>query len=117
MNGRSAPGRSTPTWRPPDPLRFPRRLLLALLLIPVAAVYVVEAFAAESPLLRIVLRTLPVLPVAAWTLWLDPSRPFARQSPAIRHGARITLLLLVMAFALAVLGIGLNWLYDPDRVF
>lgn len=116
MNGRSAPGNSTPTWRPPDALKAPRRVLLALLLIPLAALYVLEAFVAESPVLRIVLRTLPVLPVAFWTLWLDASRPFVRRPPAIRHGARITLLLLIMAFAVAVLGIGLNWLYDPDRV-
>jgi hypothetical protein len=116
MNGKSAPGRSTPTWKRPDALFVPRRVLLALLLIPIAATYVVEAFVAESPLLRIVLRTLPVLPVAAWTLWVDPSRPFAHRPALIRQGARIALLLLVMAFAVAVLGLGLNWLYDPDRV-
>jgi hypothetical protein len=116
MKSKSAPGSSTPTWKPPDALRGPRRVVLALLLVPLAAVYVVEAFVAPDPLLRIVLRTLPVLPFAGWTLWLDPSRPFGRQRPAIRHGARITLLLLVMAVAVAILGIGLNWVYDPDRM-
>jgi hypothetical protein len=83
--------------------------------IPLAAVYVIEAFTASSPMLRIVLRCLPVLPVAVWTLWFDRSRPFQRRAPAVRSGGRVLLLLLVMAFAIAVLGIGLNWLYDPGQ--
>jgi hypothetical protein len=37
------------------------------------------------------------------------------QRPVIRAGGRIVLLVLVMAFAVAILGIGLNWLYDPSR--
>jgi hypothetical protein len=78
--------------------------------------YVIEAFIAPSPLVRIVLRSLPVLPVAIWTLWYEKSRPFERQRPLIRVAGRILLLALVMAFAVAVLGIGLNWLYDPTRV-
>jgi hypothetical protein len=67
-------------------------------------------------LLRIALRSLPVLPVAIWTLWFDRSRPFKRRSPAIRLSGRVALFVLVMAFAVAILGIGLNWLYDPRRV-
>jgi hypothetical protein len=82
----------------------------------VAGFYVIEAFIAPSPLVRIVLRSLPVLPVAIWTLWYEKSRPFERQRPLIRVAGRILLLALVMAFAVAVLGIGLNWLYDPTRV-
>jgi hypothetical protein len=82
----------------------------------VAGFYVIEAFIAPSPLVRIVLRSLPVLPVAIWTLWYEKSRPFERQRPLIRVAGRILLLVLVMAFAVAVLGIGLNWLYDPTRV-
>jgi hypothetical protein len=82
----------------------------------VAGFYVIEAFIAPSPLFRIVLRSLPVLPVAIWTLWYEKSRPFERQRPLIRVAGRILLLVLVMAFAVAVLGIGLNWLYDPTRV-
>jgi hypothetical protein len=82
----------------------------------VAGFYVIEAFIAPSPLVRIVLRSLPVLPVAIWTLWYEKSRPFVRQRPLIRVAGRILLLVLVMAFAVAVLGIGLNWLYDPNRV-
>ncbi|TMF28216.1 MAG: hypothetical protein E6I25_08680 [Chloroflexi bacterium] len=59
--------------------------------------------------------SLPALPVAIWTLWYDKSRPFERAQPAIRVVGRILLLVLVMVFAVAVLGIGLNWLYDPNR--
>jgi hypothetical protein len=34
----------------------------------------------------------------------------------IRSAGRALLLILVMAFVIAVLGLGLNWLYDPNRV-
>jgi hypothetical protein len=88
---------------------------LAISTITLAAVYVIAAFIAPNPLLRIVLRSVPVLPVAIWTLWFDRSRPFERQAPAIRRVGRVGLLLVVMAFAVALLGIGLNWLYDPHR--
>jgi hypothetical protein len=63
-----------------------------------------------------VLRSLPVLPIAIWTLWFDSSRPLQRQPPAVRCSARLALLLAVMALAVALLGLGLNWLYDPSRV-
>jgi uncharacterized iron-regulated membrane protein len=66
-------------------------------------------------MVRIVLRSLPVLPLAIWTLWFDRSRPFERWAPAIRRAGRVALLLVVMAFAVALLGLGLNWLYDPGR--
>ncbi|MDQ6712801.1 MAG: hypothetical protein M3Z28_06375, partial [Candidatus Dormibacteraeota bacterium] len=68
------------------------------------------------PLVRLVLRSLPVLPVAIWTLWYEKSRPFEEQQPMIRFAGRMLLLVLVMVFAVAILGIGLNWLYDPTRV-
>jgi hypothetical protein len=116
MRSRSAAGSSTPTSKRTERLRDPRFLLLIAILIPVAAVYVIEAFSAPSPILRIVLRSAPVLPVAIWTLWFDRSRPFEGRPPAIRLSRRLALLLLVMAFAVALLGIGLNWLYDPSRV-
>ena len=74
------------------------------------------AFVAPNPLVRIALRTIPVVPVAVWTIWLDPLRPFERRTPAIRIGARVAMLVLVTAVAIALLGIGLNWLYDPERV-
>jgi len=119
MRSRSPAGNSTPTSKPTDQLRnprFTRLLVLAAILIPVAGVYVIEAFTASSPLLRIVLRSLPVLPVAIWTLWFDRSRPFRRRPPVVRLSARLALLVLVLAFAVMILGIGLNWLYDPSRV-
>jgi hypothetical protein len=116
MRSRSPAGSSTPTSKRTERLRDPRLFVLVAILIPVAGVYVIEAFTAPSPLLRIVLRSLPVLPVAIWTLWFDRSRPFEPRPPAIRLSARLALLVLVMAFAVALLGFGLNWLYDPSRV-
>jgi hypothetical protein len=89
---------------------------VAVVLIPLAGFYVIEAFIAPNPLVRIALRSLPVLPIAIWTLWFENSRPLKRQGPVIRVTGRILLLVLVMAFAVAVLGVGLNWLYDPTRV-
>jgi hypothetical protein len=89
---------------------------LALSAIALGTLYVIAAFTAPSPILRIVLRTSPVLPVAVWTLWFDRSRPFEGRPPAIRLGGRLGLLVLIMAFAAAILGLGLNWLYDPNRV-
>jgi drug/metabolite transporter (DMT)-like permease len=116
MRSRSPAGSSTPTSKRTEPLRDPRIVVVAALLIPVAGAYVIEAFTAPSPLLRIVLRSAPVLPVAVWTLWFDRSRPFERRPPAVRLSWRFALLVLVMAFAVALLGLGLNWLYDPNRV-
>jgi hypothetical protein len=116
MRSRSPAGSSTPTSKRTERLRDPRVLLLLAILIPVAGVYVIEAFTASSPLLRIALRSAPVLPVAIWTLWFDRSRPFKQRHPAIRLTGRLALLVLVLVFAVAVLGIALNWLYDPSRV-
>ena len=116
MRSRSPRGSSTLTSRLTSRLHGPLLLAVAVLLIPLAGFYVIEAFFAPSPLLRILLRSLPVLPVAIWTLWYEKSRPLERQRPMIRRAGRILLLFLVMAFAVAVLGLGLNWLYDPNRV-
>jgi hypothetical protein len=116
MRSRSAPGSSTPTSRRTSRIHGPLLLPVAVVLIALAGFYVIEAFVAPSPLVRIVLRSLPVLPVAIWTLWFDRSRPFERQIPAIRIVARVALLVLVMSFAVALLGLGLNWLDDPNRV-
>ena len=104
MRSRSRAGSSTPTSKPTETRRDPRFVFLVAILIPVAGVYVIEAFTAPSPLLRIVLRSLPVLPIAIWTLWFDRSRPFRRQPPAIRLSVRLVLLVLVLAFAVAILG-------------
>jgi hypothetical protein len=116
MRSRSPVGSSTPTSRRTERLRDPRLIVLLAILIPVAGFYVIEAFTAPSPLLRVVLRSAPVLPVAVWTLWFDAARPFRERPPAVRLSWRLALLVLVMAFAVALLGFGLNWLYDPSRV-
>jgi hypothetical protein len=116
MRSRSARGSSTRTSRLTDRLHGSLLVATAVILIPFSAFYVVEAFVAPSPLIRIVLRSLPVLPLAVWTLWYDKSRPFQRQQPVVRTAIRILLLLLVMAMAVTILGVGLNWLYDPNRV-
>jgi len=116
MRSRSPRGSSTPTSRLTNRFHGPLLIGIVVVLIALAGFYVIEAFIAPSPLVRIVLRSLPVLPVAIWTLWYEKSRPFERQPPMIRVASRILLLVLVMAFAVAVLGIGLNWLYDPTRV-
>ena len=115
MRSKSPAGSSTPTSKRTERLRDPRVLALVAILVPAAFVYVIEAFTAPNPIVRIVLRSLPVLPVAIWTLWFDRSRPFERQAPAIRRAGRVALLLVVMAFAVALLGIALNWLYDPHQ--
>ena len=124
MRSRSPRGSSTPTSRPTRQGRvsFPRlrgkagMVVFAVFAITLAAVYVIEAFTYPNPIVRIVLRSVPVVPVAIWTLWFDRSRPFEPQLPMIRVTFRILLFVLVMVFAIAVLGIGLNWLYDPKRV-
>jgi hypothetical protein len=89
---------------------------LAIPTIALATLYVIAAFVAPDPILRILLRSLPFLPVAVWTLWFDRSRPLEHQSPLVRLGGRALLLLAVMALVIVVLGLGLNWLYDPQRV-
>lgn len=116
MRSRSPRGSSTRTSRLTSRLHGPLLLAVVVVLIPLAGFYVIQAFVAPNPMVRIVLRSLPVLPVAIWTLWYEKSRPLERQRPAVRVAGRILLLALVMAFAVAVLGIGLNWLYDPTRV-
>ena len=116
MRSKSLRGSSTLTSRLTSRLPGPLRLAIVVVLIALAGFYVIEAFAAPNPLVRIVLRSLPVFPVAIWTLWFDRSRPFRRQRPAIRLAGRVALLVVAMAFAVALLGIGLNWLYDPGRV-
>jgi hypothetical protein len=115
MRSRSPRGSSTPTSRLTSRLHGPSLLAVVVVLVALSGFYVIAAFIAPSPLLRIALRSLPVLPVAVWTLWFEKSRPFERRRPTIRVAGRILLLLLVMAFTVAILGIALNWLYDPGR--
>ncbi|TMC42639.1 MAG: hypothetical protein E6J25_07780 [Chloroflexi bacterium] len=68
MRSRSPRGSSTPTSRLTDRLHGPLLVAIVVILIPVAGFYVIEAFIAPSPLLRIGLRSLPVVPLAIWTL-------------------------------------------------
>jgi hypothetical protein len=77
---------------------------------------VIDSFVYPNPITRIVLRTAPVLPAAIWTLWFDRSRPFESWPQSIRIGTRVFLLLAIMAFAVALLGLFINWLYDPSRI-
>ena len=116
MRSKSAPGNSTPTSRRTNNLPSPLLIAVGVVIIALAGFYVIEAFVAPNPLVRVVLRSLPVLPVAIWTLWYEKSRPLKRHRPLIRAAGRILLLVVVMAFAIAILGFGLNWLYDPNRV-
>ena len=115
MRGRSPRGSSTPTSKPIELHRW-IFVALGIVLVPLAAFYVIAAFTADNPWLRIGLRTLPVLPIAVWTIWFDSARPFQRRSAVIQAAGRLLLLIGILAFALALLGLGLNWLYDPNRV-
>ena len=94
-----------------------------LVLIPVALVgavfgslYLYQAFFSPSPDVRVALRTIPILPLAIWTLWFDAGRPYQTAAGPVRIVGRVLLLLAVMTFALLLLGLGLNQLYDPSRV-
>jgi hypothetical protein len=101
-----------------DPSTRPRWLGVALLVaaLPLLAGYVELAFTLPSPAGRIALRSLPVLPLAVWTLWFDRDRPLKAAPPWRKHGGRLLSLLAIMALAVLLLGLFLNWLYDPDRV-
>ena len=116
MRSRSPRGSWTRTSRLTRRIRGPLLIAAIVLSVTLAGFYVIAAFIAPSPLLRIVLRSLPVLPAAIWTLWYEKSRPLKDQPPIIQLAGRILLLVMVMAFAVAVLGIGLNWLYNPERM-
>ena len=72
-----------------------------------------QAFVNPNPAIRILLRALPVLPPAIWVLYFDRSRPLERASRPARTTGRAALLAGTMAFALLVLGFGLDWLYEP----
>ena len=83
---------------------------------PIAGLYVIDSFVHPNPVVRIILRTAPALPAAIWTLWVDRSRPLESWPPALRLAARVVILVAIMAFAFALLGLFINWLYDPNRV-
>jgi hypothetical protein len=80
------------------------------------SLYLYQAFLGPGPTMRVALRTIPILPLAVWTLWFDAARPFQTAPESARIVGRVFLLLAVMGLALLVLGIGLNQLYDPGSV-
>jgi hypothetical protein len=85
-------------------------------LAPVAAAYVYVAFFFPQPDVRIVLRSAPVVPFAIWAVFLDPRRPLRTAPPARRLVGQAVLLVATLLFAVLVLGLGLNWIFDPSRV-
>lgn len=89
---------------------------MGAVIVAAAAIYVIAAFTFPDPIVRIAMRCLPVVPAAVWTLWFDRSRPLQQRPMIFRIGGRIALLLAVMAIAVLILGLGLNWLYDPNRI-
>jgi len=82
----------------------------------VAAAYVYLAFFFPQPEVRIVLRSAPVVPFAIWAVFLDPRRPLRTAPPARRLVGQAVLLVATLVFAVLVLGLGLNWIFDPARV-
>jgi hypothetical protein len=85
-------------------------------LAPVAAAYVYLAFFFPQPEVRIVLRSAPVVPFAIWAVFLDPRRPLRTAPAALRLVGQAVLLVATLLFAVLVLGLGLNWVFDPARV-
>jgi hypothetical protein len=85
-------------------------------LVPLAAAYVYAAFLFPQPDVRIVLRSAPVVPFAIWAVFLDPRRPLRTAPPARRLVGQAMLLVATLLFAVLVLGLGLNWIFDPSRV-
>jgi len=81
-----------------------------------AAAYVYVAFTFAQPDVRIVLRTMPIVPLAVWAVFFDARRPFQRAPTGVQFMGRSLLLVLTLAFALLVLGLGLNWVFDPRRI-
>ncbi len=113
------PGSCKPTWRLISRLRSLTRtqlIVLGIIIAPIAGLYVIGSFIYPNPVVRIVLRTAPVLPAAIWTLWFDRSRPFQSLPRPARISTRVFLLLVITAFAIALLGLFINWLYDPSRI-
>jgi hypothetical protein len=83
---------------------------------PMAAAYIYLAFFFPQPDVRIALRTVPVVPFAIWAIYLDPRRPLRTAPAALRLVGQAVLLAATLLFAVLVLGLGLNWIFDPRRV-
>ncbi len=89
------------------------------ILVPLAVIgagYVYLAFAFPQPDVRILLRTAPVLPFAIWAIFFDPRRPLRTAPPGRRLVGQTVLLVATLVFAVLVLGLGLNWVFDPRRI-
>ncbi len=93
-----------------------KRRWYLLPLAPLAAAYVYLGFFFPQPDVRIALRTVPVVPFAIWAIYLDPRRPLRTAPPARRLVGQALLLVATVLFAVLVLGLGLNWIFDPARV-
>src|SRR5438067_13597004 len=106
MRSRSPHESSTLTSRLTSRLQGPLVVAIVVVLIPIAGFYVIEAFLAPNPLLRIELRSLAVLPVAIWTLWFEKSRALEGRRLMIRVVGGLVLFVMVMAFAVGILVIG-----------
>src|SRR5438270_11999583 len=91
MRSKSAPGNSTPTSRRTNNLPSPLLIAVGVVIIALAGFYVIEAVIAAYALIRVVLRSLPVRPVAIWTLAFEKSRPLKRHRPLIRGAGRSVL--------------------------
>ena len=93
-----------------------KRRWYLLPLAPVAVAYVYVAFFFPHPDVRIVLRSAPVVPFAIWAVFLAPRRPLRTAPAALRLVGQAVLLVATLLFAVLVLGLGLNWVFDPARV-
>lgn len=89
---------------------------ILVLLAVIGAGYVYVAFVFPHPGVRILLRTAPVLPFAIWAIFFDPRRPFRTAPPGRRLIGQTVLLVATLVFAVLVLGLGLNWVFDPRRI-
>jgi hypothetical protein len=85
-------------------------------LAPVATAYVYAAFLLPQPNVGIVLRTLPVVPFAIWVTFYDRNPPWQKAPKVLQLAGRLVLLIGTVAFAALVLGFGLNWVFDANRV-
>ncbi len=90
-------------------------MILLVPAVPILAGYLYETFVNSNPATRIVLRTLPILPLALWVIFVDATRPLQEASFPLKAAGRMVLLAGSMTFAFVVLGLGLNWLFEPKR--
>ncbi len=90
-------------------------MILLVPAAPILAGYLYQTLVNSNPAIRIGLRTLPILPLALWVIFFDGSRPLRQASFPLRAAGRMVNLAGSMAFAFLVLGLGLNWRFEPKR--